>query len=161
MKLRLGRKRATQNTPPTVATIAHTYVGTWSPEPTSNEVVISALRGLAETTSDEYASIKETLPPLYASPHQPIHTGDRKHLHWATWHHGSEYETFWFGDVMLLLHYAHITDTEREQLLLNARKAEASGRAAYATGRCITSSVPLKPSVNITHIGLVFTAPVI
>lgn len=162
MKLRIRRKQTAikiANVLPSQNYIK--YAGTWSPQLAADDTVTSASYALAGAIDEAFQAVKVCLPPVHAPLHQPINVGHNTHLTWATWHHGKEYETFWFGDVMTLLYYAHVTDTEREQLMLNARKAESRGRTAYATARNITASVPSKPQIDLTHVGLVFTAPFI
>lgn len=93
------------------------------------------------------------------SYHAPIATGSSMSMAWATWHHGSDYQTYWCGDAMSLLHYAATTDTEREQFILQARKATSNGLIPYAVGVSITPSVPSKPHIGIEYAHLLYMQP--
>lgn len=163
MKLRIRRKPVTAqiDATPRKHSDEIVYAGAWSPDLAEHDIATSASHALIGAVDETYGVVKACLTQARTSTQQPINIGHNKHLTWATWHHGREYETFWFGDVTALLHYAHITDTEREQLMLNARKAASRGQTAYATARAITVAVPSKPQINLTDVGLIFTAPII
>lgn len=134
------------------------FVGAWSNDMESGEVIAIATHALTGATSTKPCAIRACLPPPIQAGYPPIATTDHT-LTWASWHHGGDYETYWFGDITTLLHYADITDTEREQLMLKARKAIAEGQLAYAVGLSLTPGLPRTPQLVMTQVGLIFVTP--
>lgn len=134
------------------------YARAWSGAMESDEVVAVATHALTGATNAMPCAVRACLPLLTKAGHPPIATADHT-LTWASWHHGGDYETYWFGDITTLLHYADITDTEREQLTLKARKAITEGKLAYAVGQSLTHELPHAPHQVITRVGLIFVTP--
>lgn len=50
----------------------------------------------------------------------------------TVWHHGAAFTAAWVGPATSIAHHANLTDTEREQLLLQCRKLAAHGSTVYA-----------------------------
>jgi hypothetical protein len=133
--------------------------GTWAIDPliSQSDVFVCAQHALLGATTKALKSLKQSIPQVPAAAHKPVSTGTKSGIAWATWHHGKDFYTYWCGDVTAVLHNASLTDTERETVLLRARKAEAQGALAFATGAKLTRQAPHAPESGIEHIGLVFT----
>lgn len=132
----------------------------WSSHMDKNEVVTATYNALIATDELKLRSLRNNLPPSKDAAHAPI-SGDYQTLSWSTWHHGSDYKTFWFGDITSMLHHADITDTEREELTLRARRAISRGLIAYAVGSSLTPSLPARPDHDIEQLGLIFMKPIV
>lgn len=143
---------------PSLISDHYRYVGAWSGDMESDEVTAIAAHALTGAANAMPQAMRACLPPLTQANHPPITTADHT-LTWASWHQGGDYQTYWFGDVTTLLHYTDITDTEREQLTLKARKAIAEGQLAYAVGVGLTPELPHAPQPIITRVGLIFVTP--
>lgn len=132
--------------------------GTWAVDPliSQSDVFVCAQHALLGATTQSLKSLQQSIPQVPAAPHKPVSTGTKSGIAWATWHHGKDFYTYWCGDVTTVLHNASLTDTERETVLLRARKAEAQGALAFATGAKLTHRAPHTLEPRIEHIGLVF-----
>ena len=157
--MKFGRRR-TQPTQPTepIHTAGLHYAGYMSIDASEDQLIIAAHQSLMGAPDHEFDDVIACLPTSTAPTHAPIHVGYAPQLNWATWHHGGEYKTYWFGDSATLLHYAHLTDTEREQLLLASRRAVSQGKTVYAVGTTVSAFIPMKPQIIITGVGLIFTS---
>ena len=136
------------------------FHSTWSLYANKNEVVTAAHNALLTNNEPGLQSLKNSLPPSKDRAHAPINSGSQI-LSWSTWHNGGEYTTFWCGDITSMLHQANVTDTEREQLMLEARKAISRGLIAYAVGSSQTSFLPARPEHSIEQLGLIFVKPTV
>lgn len=121
-----------------------------------DDIFACAQHALIGTTSHALKSLQASIPKVPAAAHEPVSTGTKSGIAWATWHHGKDFYTYWCGDVTAMLHNASLTDTERETTQLRARKAEAQGAKVFATGAKLTHQVPHTLEPNIEHIGLIF-----
>ena len=131
---------------------------TWAIDPLlkQNEILICAQHALIGAKEPELQMLQRAIPPVAAAAHEPVSTAAESSVAWATWHHGSDFYTYWCGDVATILQYSSLTDTERELVLLRARKAESQGMKVYATGAKLTHEPPKKLESDIEHIGLVY-----
>lgn len=131
---------------------------TWAIDPlvTEDDIFTCAHHALLGASDQAIKTLRQSLPPVSVAAHKPVSTGAKSGVAWATWHHGKDFYTYWCGDVSAIIHNASLTDTERETVLLHARKAEASGMHAFATGAKLTHQVPHTLEQHIEHIGLIF-----
>lgn len=134
--------------------------GTWSLYASRSDVITAAHNALLNNDEPGLRSLRNSLPPSKNMAHSPINSGSQT-ISWSTWHNGSDYTTFWCGDITAMLHHADLTDNEREQVMLEARKAISRGLIAYAVGSSLTSFLPARPEHNIRQIGLVFVKPTV
>lgn len=75
-------------------------------------------------------------------------------------HYGEQFEAAWIGKPTTIAHQARLTDTEREQFLMMARKLAAHGSAVYAVARSQSHKAPTSYSdVSVEIIGLVLFHP--
>jgi len=132
--------------------------GTWAIDPliSQSDVFACAQHALLGATTSALKSLMRSIPKVPAAAHEPVSTGTKSGISWATWHHGKDFYTYWYGDVASMLHHASLTDTERETMLLRARKAETQGTLVFATGAKLTHKAPHTLETGIEHIGLVF-----
>lgn len=82
------------------------------------------------------------------SLHNPvdIHTGA---IMRSSWHHGSSFQNFWLSDVVTLIHYADLTENERERLIYWSRNAQSEGCVTIAVATSVTNSLPrAKPAMQ-------------
>lgn len=145
---------------PSLIKNTYQFNATWSLQMDRNEIIVAAHNALIATEEPRLQLLKNSLPLSKNTSHAPIDGGSQV-LSWSTWHHGGDYTTFWCGDVTTMLHHANLTDTEREQLMLEARKAISRGLIAYAVGSSLTPSIPSRPEHNIERLGLIFVKPTV
>lgn len=141
-------------------TDSYKFVSARSIHATQDEIITVAHNALSTTLNSKLLKLSATLPVTKNAAGPPIGGGKRS-ITWSTWHHGGDYMTFWFGSVTAVLHHADITDTERETIMLDARKAISRGLIAYAVGSCLTHTAPARPDHNIVDIGLIFVKPIL
>lgn len=150
--------------PATSATTNKKFIidNTWAVDPLidQNDVFVCAWHALLGATTPALKALQQSIPQVSTATHKPVAIGSQSDISWATWHHGKDFYTYWCGDVTAVLHNASLTDTERETVLLRARKAEAQGAIVFATGAKLTHNIPHKPEPSIEHIGLVFARTV-
>ena len=136
------------------------FHSTWSPYSNKATLLTAAHNALLATDNPELQLLKDSLPTNTHTTHAPVDSGNQI-LSWSTWHNGGEYTTFWCGDVTAMLHHANLTDTEREQVTLEARKAISRGLITYAVGSSTTTTQPTGPEHTIEQVGLIFVKPTI
>lgn len=135
------------------------FDATWSLSMHKENIVLAAHNALTATDNPELLLLKKSLPPTKITVHTAVNSGNKK-ISWSTWHHGGDYETFWCGDITTMLHYANLTDTDREHIMLEARKAISRGLIAYAVGSSTSATLPTNPSHTIEQLSLIFVKPI-
>jgi len=135
---------------------------TWAVDPliSQSDIFTCAQHALLGVTDFTLQVLQRSIPQVPATAHRPISTGNTSDIAWATWHHGKDFYTYWCGDVTAVLHHASLTDTERETVLLRARKAEGQGMQTFATGAKLTHQAPRAVEFDIEHIGLIFACSI-
>lgn len=136
------------------------FSGAWSLYASRDEMISAAHNALLNNDEPGLQSLKNSLPPSKSTALSPISSGNQT-ISWSTWHNGGDYTTFWCGDITAMLHHADLTDNEREQVMLEARKAISRGLIAYAVGSSLTSFLPARPEHNIEQVGLIFVKPTV
>lgn len=136
--------------------------GAWAVDPLIHqpEIYSCAWHALLGATTPKLKALQRSLPQVPTAAHKPVASGSKSGITWATWHYGKDFYTYWCGDVTTVLHMSHLTDTEREIVLLRARKAEVQGAITFATGAKLTHEIPHSVQPSIEHIGLVFARAV-
>ncbi len=123
---------------------------------TKTQLIDIIARALMRQTNDIATLLARALSPLPRPTHLPLTSDDRGQYLWTAWHHGGETMICAVG-TSDLLHFCALTDTEREQLTLNLRRAETFREIGYviATGVHTTNINSLSPH-SLTCVGLVF-----
>lgn len=149
--------KKTQTPAPVKASKKFIIDNTWAADPliSQDDVYACAQHALLGASSSSLQSLRRSVPQVPAASQPPVSKGEKSGIAWATWHHGKDFYTYWCGDVTNIVHNASLTDTERETVLLRARKAEAQGAVAFATGAKLTHQAPVNIEPSIEHIGLI------
>ena len=148
--------KKSQTSTPVKASKKFVIENTWATDPliSQDDIFACAQHALLGATNPTLQSLQHSVPQVPAASQQPVSKGEKSGVAWATWHHGKDFYTYWCGDVTNILHNASLTDTERETVLLRARKAQAQGAVAFATGAKLTHQAPTKIESAIEHVGL-------
>ena len=122
----------------------------------AHSIIDMAHRALVGNTADRSQLIRTGLPHFTAPPYDPVTSHEGKLTH-SSWHHGESFQTYWIGEVTDIIHYADLTENEREQFAHTAHKFATQGRHVYAVGYSKTSQPPkAAPAADsLTSIGLI------
>ena len=100
--------RKKSNASATVTNTSNFVVNTtWAIDPLlkQNEILICAQHALIGVKEPELQTLQRAIPPVAAAAHEPVLTNAESSVAWATWHHGSDFYTYWCGDVATILQY--------------------------------------------------------
>jgi magnesium-transporting ATPase (P-type) len=108
------------------------------------------------------ASTSPLMRGLHKATHEPSSiekpaAAGSEEVEWSAWHDGSHFHLTVVGSIERMLHLCEVTENEREQIILQARKLSRSGMIVYATARG-TSDRSALPTDNLNFEGLVACA---
>lgn len=127
----------------------------WSFDAPAADVTHAALRATIGNTDERSRAIRNALVTETVA-YDPI-VSNAGELISSTWHHGSDFSSFWLGAPERLTHYCDVTESEREQIRLEARRANGEGSIVYAVATGISKTPPVQTprQHHLTFVGLV------
>lgn len=133
-----------------------TFAQAYGVDTNPHDIVDIAHRALVGNTANRSKLIKAGMPRVATLPYDPMVSHEGRLTH-STWHHGEVYQTYWLGEVSDVIHYADVTENEREQLIHTAHKFGTQGRRVYAVGRTTTARPPTATpaSHSLASVGLI------
>lgn len=122
-------------------------VDTWTlpgtaarPDQTAHLATIASLQPLPRGLRRATTSSQEAIKPAYSGVSD---------VEWSAWHHGEEYELTIAGSIEETLPYCDLSDTEHEQVIMQARRLSHGGHIVYATAKGFSKdTIPMRGTLK-------------
>lgn len=120
-----------------------------TPSLATGEMVFDRALSFNNSTDDTIATANRALSGTDNALSRALKSSSQGHISiisgrvlGTVWHHGTRYTSAWIGKPTAIAHHADLTDTEREQLLLECRKLAAHGSDVYAVAEASHDAAP-------------------
>lgn len=108
---------------------------------TDSSILENARRALVANTSPLATRLRDALGRTSGTPYDPNDSSDGKFIR-SSWHHGATYWSYWLGKLPDILHFADLTENEREQLSAISRRENSSGCQTFGVAFSHDTKLP-------------------